>query len=164
VKQYYWHEWPCCSGTYIQTVADYHNIVCFHDDHGLFVNFYVPFEVRCRGVTLRQETLFPESETVRLRLPVRLRLLPVDRQHSDRVAILCGPVVLAQDEACCRRPFALDDVAQLESQLVRDAVPLYFNVVDTAPERHRRWLQPLYRFPGFWPYWVYFDLKAPPLY
>jgi len=176
--------------------------------------------VRCRGVTLRQETLFPESETVRLRLtvdqpgafalrfrvpawctgmsialngqsvsaaasldgwasverswqtndevtlrlPMRLRLLPVDRRHSDRVAILCGPVVLAQDEACCRRPFALEDVEQLESRLVCDAVPLCFNVVDTAPERHRRYLQPLYRFPGFWPYWVYFDLKAPPLY
>jgi DUF1680 family protein len=220
VKQYYWHEWPCCSGTYIQTVADYHNIVCFHDERGLLVNLYVPFEVRWRGVTLRQETLFPESETIRLwltvdqpgafalrfrvpawctgmsiavngesvsaaaspggwasverswqtndevtlRLPMRLRLLPVDRQHSDRVAILCGPVVLAQDEACCRRPFALEDVAQLESRLVCDAVPLRFNVADTAPERHRRWLQPLYRFPGFWPYWVYFDLKAPPLY
>jgi uncharacterized protein len=220
VKQYYWHEWPCCSGTYIQTVADYHNIVCFHDERGLLVNLYVPFEVRWRGVTLRQETLFPESETIRLwltvdqpgafalrfrvpawctgmsiavngesvsaaaspggwasverswqtndevtlRLPMRLRLLPVDRQHSDRVAILCGPVVLAQDEACCRRPFALEDVAQLESRLVCDAVSLRFNVADTAPERHRRWLQPLYRFPGFWPYWVYFDLKAPPLY
>jgi DUF1680 family protein len=220
LKQYYWHEWPCCSGTYLQTIADYHNIVCFHDERGLFVNLYVPFEVRWRGVTLRQETLFPESETVSLRLtvdqpgafalrfrvptwctgmsiavngesvsvtalpggwvsverswqtndevtlrlPMRLRLLPVDRQHSDRVAILCGPVVLAQDEACCRRPFALEDVAQLESRLVCDAVPLRFNVEDTAPERHRRWLQPLYRFPGFWPYWVYFDLKAPPLY
>jgi uncharacterized protein len=220
LKQYYWYEWPCCSGTYIQTVADYHNIVYFHDERGLFVNLYVSSEVRWRGVTLRQETLFPESETVNirltvdqpaafalsfrvpawctgmsiavngqsvsaaaspdgwasverswqtndevtLRLPMRLHLLPVDRQHSDRVAILCGPVVLAQDEACCRRPFALENVAQLESRLVCDAVPLRFNVVDTAPERHRRYLQPLYRFPGFWPYWVYFDLKAPPLY
>jgi DUF1680 family protein len=189
LKQYYWHEWPCCSGTYIQTAADYHNIVYFHDERGLFVNLYVPSEVRWRGVTLRQETLFPESETVKLRLtvdqpgafalrfrvptwctgmsiavngesvsaaalpgswasverswhtndvvtlrlPMRLRLLPVDRRHSDRVAILCGPVVLAQDEGCCRRPFALEDVAQLESRLVCDAVPLRFNVVDTAP-------------------------------
>ena len=54
--------------------------------------------------------------------------------------------------------------ARLESRLVCDSVPLRFNLVDTAPERHRRWLEPLYRFPGFWPYWVYFDLKAPPLY
>jgi hypothetical protein len=43
-------------------------------------------------------------------------------------------------------------------------LPLRFNLVDTAPERHRRWLEPLYRFRGFWPYWLYFDLTAPPLY
>ena len=30
---------------------------------------------------------------------------PVDKQHPNRVAIMFGPTVLAQDEACCRRPF-----------------------------------------------------------
>lgn len=220
LKQYYWHEWPCCSGTYLQTVADYHNIIYFHNQCGLYINLYVPSEVRWRGVTLRQETHFPESETSTLRLtldqpsmfglhfrvpawcnemsilvngeaasvaaapgtwaslertwrsndeivvrlPMALRMLPVDNQHPDRVAILCGPVVLAQDEACCRRAFALEAGARLESRLVCDPVPLRFNVVDTAPERHKRWLEPLYRFPGFWPYWVYFDLNVPPLY
>ena len=39
-----------------------------------------------------------------------------------------------------------------------------FDIVDTAPERHRRYLEPLYRFTAFWPYWVYFDLTAKPLY
>jgi uncharacterized protein len=220
LKQYYWHEWPCCSGTYIQTVADYHNIIYFHDDAGISVNLYATSEVRWRDVTLRQETEFPESETstihltldqptafalrfrvpcwctgmsitvngqpsgvaatagtwarierswqtgdeVTLRLPMVLRTLPVDYQHPNRVAILYGPVVLAQDEACCRRPFTLQQGARLESRLICDSVPLRFNLVDTAPERHRRWLEPLYRFPGFWPYWVYFDLTAPPLY
>ena len=96
--------------------------------------------------------------------PMALRTLPADRQHPDRVAILYGPVVLAQDEACCRRPFALEPGARLESRLICDTVPLRFNLVDISPERHHRWLQPLYRFPGFWPYWVYFDLTAPSLY
>jgi len=220
LKQYYWHEWPCCSGTYIQTVADYHNIIYFRDEAGISVNLYAPSELRWRGVTLRQETDFPESEisTIRLtvdqpatfvlrfrvpgwcagmsiavngkatavtanpgtwaridrtwqtgdeiilRLPMTLRTLPVDSQHPDRVAILYGPVVLAQDEACCRRPFALEPGGRLESRLVCDSVPLRFNLVDTTPERHRRWLEPLYRFPGFWPYWVYFDLTATSLY
>src|SRR5262249_50447169 len=138
---------------------DYHNTIYFHDDAGISVNVYAPSEVRWRGVTLRQETEFPESETstvrlvldqptafalrfrvpgwcaemsiavngqpsgvaapsgtwariertwqtgdqVTLHLPMALRTLPVDRQHPDRVAILYGPVVLAQDEACCRR-------------------------------------------------------------
>lgn len=220
LKQYYWHEWPCCSGTYIQTVADYHNIIYFHDETGISVNLYAPSELRWSGVTLRQLTDFPESETstirlemdqpttfavrfrvpawctgmsmtvngnttpvaakpgtwagiertwqtgdeVIVRLPMVLRTLPVDAQHPDRLAVLYGPVVLAQDEACCRRPFTLEHGERPESRLVCDSVPLRFNLVDTAPERHSRWLEPLYRFPGFWPYWVYFDLTARPLY
>jgi DUF1680 family protein len=220
IKQYYWHEWPCCSGTYLQTVADYHNILYFHDDRGLYVNLYAPSEVRWHGSILQQETSFPESESstlrlslerpktfalrfrvpawchgmsiavngqrvpvpsspdlwaeiertwqsgdeITLRLPMELRMLPVDKQHPRRVAILYGPVVLAQHEACCRRPFALEPGADLERRLVCDPVPLRFNMVDTAPERHRRWLEPLYRIPGFLPHWVYFDLDAPSLY
>jgi hypothetical protein len=224
LKQFYWYEWPCCAGTYWQTVADYHNIIYFRDAAGLSVNLFVPSEVQWHQdgqlVMLRQQTDYPEAETtslrltmdrpaafalrfrvpgwcsgmtiavngspaavaatpgtwaclertwqtgdeVTLRLPMALRMLPVDRQHPDRVAILYGPVVLAQDEACCRRPFALEPGARLESRLVCDAVPLRFNIVDTAPERHRRYLEPLYRFTEFWPYWVYFDLTAPPLY
>jgi DUF1680 family protein len=201
-------------------VADYHNIIYFHDDADISVNLYAPSEVRWRQVTLRQETEFPESDvsTIRLTmdqpaafavrfrvpgwctgmsiavngqpasaaavpgtwarlerawqtndeitvcLPMALRALAVDRQHPDRVAIVYGPVVLAQDEACCRRPFALERGERLESRLICDSVPLRFTVVDGAPERHQRWLEPLYRLPGFWPYWVYFDLNAPPLY
>jgi hypothetical protein len=224
LKQFYWYEWPCCAGTYWQTVADYHNIIYFRDAAGLSVNLFAPSEVQWyqdgQRVMLRQQTDYPEAETsslrltmdrpaafalrfrvpgwcsgmtiavngspasvaavpgtwaclertwqpgdeVTLRLPMALRMLPVDRQHPDRVAILYGPVVLAQDEACCRRPFALEPGARLESRLVCDAVPLRFNIVDTAPERHRRYLEPLYRFTEFWPYWVYFDLTAPPLY
>ena len=57
-------------------------------------------------------------------LPMELRRAPVDRQHPDRVAILFGPVVLAQDEACCRRPFALAPGSELASALVREAAPL----------------------------------------
>ena len=88
----------------------------------------------------------------------------MDHQHPTRVAILYGPVVLAQDEACCRRPLTLQQGERLERRLTCDSVPLRFSIVDTAPERHRRWLEPLYRVPRFWPYWVYFDLTAPPLY
>ena len=116
------------------------------------------------GTWARIERTWQTDDDIVVRLPMALRTVPVDRHHPDRVAILYGPVVLAQDEACCRRPFALESGARLESRLVCDSVPLRFTLVDTQPERHRRWLEPLYRFPGFWPYWVYFDLTAPPLY
>jgi DUF1680 family protein len=225
IKQFYWHEWPCCSGTYWQAVSDYHNIIYFRDARGLYVNLFVPSEVMWiqdrHQVLLRQETKYPEEETtsfclemkrpvrfalhfrvpswstgisiislngapiglpaepgrwatierewntgdrLAIRIPIALRMLPVDRQHPDRVAMMWGPVVLAQDEACCRRPFALEPGTELSSRLVREGPELRFRILDTIPERHTRFLQPLYTFPGFWPYWVYFDLYAPPLY
>jgi len=225
LKQHYWHEWPCCSGTYWQLMADYHNVIYFKASDALYVNLYVPSTVAWshdgQSVRARQDTAYPEAETatlhlelerparfavrlripgwargasvtvdgalqsiaiepgqwatvdrewhtgdsVTLRLPMELRMSPVDAQHPDRVAILFGPTVLAQDEACCRRPFALAPTAGLSSALVRDDnEAVRFQIVDTAPERHRRFLQPLYTFPAFWPYWVYFDLREPPLY
>ena len=45
MKSFYWHEWPCCSGTYIQNMAEYHNMIYLRDERGLFVNLYVPSEV-----------------------------------------------------------------------------------------------------------------------
>jgi len=224
LKQHYWHEWPCCSGTYWQLMADYHNVIYFKGSSALYVNLFVPSEVTWshggQSVRLKQETTYPESETttlhvglespaefglklripgwargasvtvndapqpvavecgewatverewrhgdrLTLRLPMELRMLPVDQQHPDRVAIMFGPVVLAQDEACCRRPFALASGESIAEALTREGGHLRFRIRDPAPERHRRFLQPLYTFPAFWPYWVYFDLRAAPLY
>jgi uncharacterized protein len=223
IKQYYWHEWPCCSGTYLQTVADYHNVIYFRAPRGVYVNLFVPSEATWRQdgerVVLRQDTDYPEapattltlamerpvrmelavrvpswSRDVRLEVngarlgieprpgdwarverewkpgdrltvtfPLRLRTLPVDRQHPRRVALLWGPVVLAQDEACCRRPLAVDPGGEAEQRLVQEG-PVRFRIVDTAPERHTRFLEPFYTFRAFWPYWLYFDLDAAPLY
>ena len=38
-------KWSCCSGTYPQAIADYHNIIYFRDVTNLYVNLYVPSEV-----------------------------------------------------------------------------------------------------------------------
>jgi hypothetical protein len=73
-------------------------------------------------------------------------------------------VVLAQDEACCRRPFSLAPDTALETRLVREGRTQRFRITNTVPERHTRYLQPLCDVPENWPYWVYFDLNAPPLY
>lgn len=73
-KEYYWDHWPCYSGTYIQTVADYHDVIYFRDDRGLLVNLYVPSEVTWKAngdaVTVRQETSFPDTDTSSLRVTV----------------------------------------------------------------------------------------------
>jgi DUF1680 family protein len=223
-KQFYWHEWPCCSGTYIQNMAEYHNLIFFRDSEGLAVNLYLPAEVAwnqagtpvrarlegdyptsttatltlepaepvefslkfripgwCRGarLTLNGEPLTVAAEPgqwasisrlwqagdrITVGLPMSLRTVPVDSQHPDRVAVMYGPVVLAQDEACCRRPLAIGRTARLDAQLVKDGPGLRFRLLNSVPERHTRYLVPLYDLPGFWPYWIYFDLHAEGLY
>lgn len=59
--------WPCCSGTYPQVIADYHNVVYFRDGAGLLVNLFVPSRVAWNqagtDVVVEQETSFPESDT-----------------------------------------------------------------------------------------------------
>lgn len=69
-KYYLWDHWPCCSGTYIQDVAEYPNIIYFRDTSGLYVNLFIPSEVTWQqsGQTmrLRQETKYPESEDIQL--------------------------------------------------------------------------------------------------
>jgi len=103
-------------------------------------------------------------DAVIVRVPMTLRMVPIDPQHPQRVAILYGPLVLAQDEACCRRPLALTQGEALASRLFREGPEPRFRITNTEPERHVRRLQPLHTLPGFWPYWVYFDLAEPPLY
>jgi hypothetical protein len=104
------------------------------------------------------------GDRVTISIPMALRSVPVDRQHPDRAAIMYGPVVLAQDEACCRRPFSIAPATELATRLIKDGDSLRFRITNTVPERHTRYLQPLYSVPGFWPYFVYFDLRTSALY
>ena len=63
-------SWPCCSGTFPQVLADYHNIIYFKDADSLYVNLFVPSEVTWNHdgeeVKVEQETAFPESDTTTL--------------------------------------------------------------------------------------------------
>ncbi len=69
-KRYHPDLFPCCSGTYLQAVADYPDLIYFRDRGGLYVNLYVPSAVRVNldgtEVHVEQETAYPESEVTRL--------------------------------------------------------------------------------------------------
>ena len=62
--------WPCCSGTFPQVLADYHNVIYFKDPASLYVNLFVPSEVTWthegQEIKLEQETAFPDSDTTTL--------------------------------------------------------------------------------------------------
>jgi DUF1680 family protein len=86
VKVFSRNAYTCCSGTYIQDVADFHNLIYYKDDSSLYVNLYVPSEVTWkRGdgeVKVLQDTRYPETETSTLALqmdrslkfPLRMRI------------------------------------------------------------------------------------------
>lgn len=70
----------CCVGTGFENHAKYGEAIYYHADNSLFVNLFIPSELNWKekGVTVRQETNFPENGKVKLSIqtanPVRLRL------------------------------------------------------------------------------------------
>jgi hypothetical protein len=71
IKVDYWENFTCCSGTYIQDMADYHNLIYYKDASGLYVNLYVPSEVQWGEVPVTLETGYPETETATLTVGAR---------------------------------------------------------------------------------------------
>jgi uncharacterized protein len=67
-KVFYQKKWPCCSGTLIQTVADYVLNLYFQSADGLFVNLYAPSQLKFTHagvpITLTQQTELPTSDRV----------------------------------------------------------------------------------------------------
>ena len=60
----------CCVGTGMENHAKYGDTIYFHDDASLYVNLFIPSELfwRDKGLVVRQETTFPDSDTTRLTL------------------------------------------------------------------------------------------------
>jgi DUF1680 family protein len=97
MKVYHWDRYTCCSGTYLQNLAAYHDLIYFRDGAGLFVNLYLPSEVTWRSasgdVRLTQETRYPDEETTALLLtmagarpfPLRFRVPAWTRGVSARL-------------------------------------------------------------------------------
>jgi DUF1680 family protein len=245
MKVYNWEAWTCCSGSYIQAVSDYCNVLYYKDagtaEGGLYVNLFVPSEVtwkRSTGeVKLTCETEYPNHENVtftlamrqgarfplrfrvpgwakdvtvkvngtaegaqakpgtwltvdrawangdkvELHIPLPLRMVPVDKQHPDRVAIVRGANVLVLEAAYHDPQFRLpatDD--ELNKWAVADAgtggasargvqsaaagkVPGCFRLQPPDNSRIRSLLRPFYTIEEAYPYKIYFDTKTLPI-
>ncbi len=97
MRVYLYDTFACCSGTLIQNLAAYHDLVYFQDDHGPYVNLFLPSEVTWKGpagdVRLVQETRYPDEETTKLTLstaqgaafPLRFRVPLWARDVSVKV-------------------------------------------------------------------------------
>jgi hypothetical protein len=81
-KTFHRDRWPCCSGTFVQLTADYGISAYLSDASSLYVNLYVPSQVRTRirgqMLTLTQHTDYPRDDvsqfTLNLRTPTRFTL------------------------------------------------------------------------------------------
>jgi len=226
VKIFSRNQYTCCSGTYIQDVVNFHDLIYYKDDSSLYVSLYMPSEVtwkRADGeVKLTQETKYPEAETstftlqtqhsvkfplnfripgwaqnaslkvngapaqvactpgmwatldrtwssgdrVEITIPLPLRMLAVDPQHPHRVAIVRGPVVLAQDggvhEPVFRLPYNDTD---LNKWLVADEEgPSVYRVVPPDGKHVMAKFRPFYAIGPDYYYRMYFDLDSLPVY
>jgi hypothetical protein len=65
-----WDSCWCCDGTGMENHAKYSRGVYYHDADTLWVNLYLASELRWRGkgLTIRQHTRFPDSNSVRLEI------------------------------------------------------------------------------------------------
>ncbi|MDR0845593.1 MAG: glycoside hydrolase family 127 protein [Tannerella sp.] len=73
----------CCVGSGFENHAKYGEAIYYHDDNGLYVNLFIPSELtwKSKDIGIRQETKFPEEETVSLtidskapvNMPIHLR-------------------------------------------------------------------------------------------
>jgi uncharacterized protein len=73
-KVYYQKKWPCCSGTLVQTVADYPLNIYFHNtqQNAVYIALYTPSQARVTlnntGVQITQETHYPAEDTTTIHL------------------------------------------------------------------------------------------------
>ena len=69
-KVYSNHRWPCCSGTMPQVATDYRINTYLRDEHGIYVNLYIPSTVRWHQgdaqIELTQKSEYPYDSQVQL--------------------------------------------------------------------------------------------------
>jgi hypothetical protein len=223
MKVYKVSRYSCCSGSLIQNLADYHNLIYYKDEAGLYVNFYLPSEVtwqRPEGeVKATLQTTYPETETatlrldmkqsahfalrfrvpawtrnasvtvngaaaavdckpgtwaeivrtwqpadrVEIRIPLSLRMEPVDRQHPRRVAVVHGPVVLVMDDWVFETIPRLPEPPDVEKWLVADDAPGVFRLAPPDGTRVQAKFRPFYAVGEVTPYRMYHDLDSLPI-
>jgi hypothetical protein len=119
------------------------------------------------------------GDTVEVRIPLRFRWQPVDRQHPNRAAMVRGPVVMAMDYSFIEQQFQPpDNDDDLNKWLTPDSGQVSFQggTGDTPPpgpavfvghdadgRNLPRKIRPYFTYAENYPYLAYFDFKAWPV-
>lgn len=61
-----WNSFWCCVGSAFESNAKYGEAIYYHNSEGLYVNLFIPsiLDWRDKGMTVKQETRFPESSQI----------------------------------------------------------------------------------------------------
>jgi uncharacterized protein len=117
-----------------------------------------PAEIRPgQWATISRE--WKSGDTVGITIPLRFRRVPIDEQHSNRIAIVRGPVVYAQED-----PHKwLSEIPLDDDQLNKMMKPLANNPVIfliDEPVQQRNAFKPFYSFVELERYRMYFDSRS----
>ena len=103
------------------------------------------------------------GDSVELRIPMPVRMLPVDKQHPERVALVHGPVALVMDGGWQEINFTLPKTdAELADQLVADRTGGFQVKSPKGGFNHSRFV-PFYTMNEAKLYYMYFDKQSLPV-
>jgi len=104
-----------------------------------------------------------DGDRVQIRIPLTLRMEPIDRQHPRRVAVVRGPVVLVMDDWVFETIPRLPEPANLEKELVADNASGVFRLAPADGHLVQAKFRPFYAVGEVTPYRMYHDLDSLPI-
>jgi DUF1680 family protein len=123
-----------------------------------------PFPAEARpGTWAEIARIWAQGDSVEIRIPMALKMAPVDRQHPRRVAVVRGPVVLVMDDWVFEEIPQLPEPGGLDTWLVPDEKPGVFRIAATDGRKLQAKFRPFYAVGEVTPYRMYHDLDAAPV-
>jgi len=97
------------------------------------------------------------GDWLEITIPLRFRRAPIDQWHPNRVALVRGPVVYAQQVVHKEMPIIPPDDDKLNKWLVPTDDPTVFKYANQEEVSQRDNFMPYYRYPEVTSYRMYFD-------
>ena len=76
----------CCCGSAMESHTKYQRLVCEEADGALYINNFIPSEIKWKGLVLRLETKFPAEEKAKLIVVVDGERIPRAKRAAQAVA------------------------------------------------------------------------------
>lgn len=86
--------WACCTGTRLQAIADYQQLIYFKSNKGIFVNLFMPSVAKWNNVTLTQSAKLPAEGKSSFAIGLKGKTKPgIFSLNFRKPAWLKGPAV-----------------------------------------------------------------------